>query len=238
MSDKFILSVPSNMEDITVGQYQKYLKLVDGLDKEQDNSEFINIKVLEIFCNAPYDDIKRMPAQLYDFALEKVYNCLNEATPHIKQLTLKGDDDVQIEFGFIPNLATMSTGEYIDLDDQMLSWENMHRAMAVLYRPIIKKKGDFYDIEGYETYEKYEDLMKHLPLNVALGAQLFFYRLGIKLLKHTLNFMSQDLTKEEYMLLQQNLSEKSGVGIDQYMQSLEEISSSLTRSLHNQYISF
>lgn len=231
MEDKFVLNVPSNIEDIRLEQYQKFLKVSKDIDKEDEEAnKFLQIKLLEIFCDVTYEQIRRMPAALYEFAVTKIMEVLNESTPLVKKFSMVGSDGVEIEFGMIPNLDNMTSGEYIDLDSLVTDWDNMHKAMAVLYRPIIKRRKDLYDIEPYSTYEKYEELMKHAPLNVSLGALLFFYRLGIKLSKHILNSSVERLTQEERTLVEKNLLEKSGVGINQYMQSLEEISLSLMRS--------
>ena len=231
MEDKFILEVPSNIEDIRLEQYQKWLNISKDLDKENDESnEFMQIKLIEIFCDANYDQIRRLPAAVYEFAIEQILRVLNESTPLVKNFSMVGNDEVEIEFGMIPNLDAMTSGEYIDLDTLITDWGNMHKAMAVLYRPVLKKKRELYDIEEYSTYEKYEEVMKHAPLNVALGALLFFYRLGIKLSRHILNSSVEELTQEERTQVEKNLLAKSGVGINQYMQSLEEIYLNLMRS--------
>ena len=231
MSDKFVLSVPSNMEDITLEQYQKYLKITKDLDKEdKDVEQFIGTKMLEIFCEASYEEIRRLPAGIYEYAIDQIIRCLNESTPLEKTFFMRGNDDVEIEFGMIPNLHNMTSGEYIDLDSLIGDFDNMHKAMAVLYRPVIKKHKELYDIEPYSTYEKYEDIMKYTPLNVSLGAMVFFYRLGMKLSKLTLNSSLSQLSKEERMQVEKNLLDKSGVGINQFMQSLEVTYSSLMRS--------
>ena len=231
MSDKFVLKVPSNMEDITLEQYQKYLRITKDLDKEDEKSnEFLGIKMIEIFCEESYDNIRRLPAAIYEFTIEQIIKCLNESTPVEKSFIMRGNDGVEIEFGMIPNLDNMSSGEYIDLDDTITDFDTMHKAMAVLYRPIIKRHKNLYDIEPYSTYEKYEDIMKHAPLNISLGAMVFFYRLGIKLSKHILSSSLQNLTEEERMQVGKNLLDKSGVGINQFMQSLEVTYSSLMRS--------
>jgi hypothetical protein len=231
MEDKFVLEVPSNIEDIRLEQYQKWLNISKDLDKENDESnEFMQIKLIEIFCDASYDQIRRLPAAVYEFAVEQILKVLNESTPLVKNFSMVGSDEVEIEFGMIPNLDAMTSGEYIDLDTLITDWGNMHKAMAVLYRPVLKKKKELYDIEEYSTYEKYEEVMKHAPLNVALGALLFFYRLGIKLSRHILNSSVEELTQEERTQVEKNLLEKSGVGINQYMQSLEEIYLNLMRS--------
>jgi len=233
MEDKFVLSVPSNMEDITLQQYQKYLKITKDLekgDKDGNAEEFLGIKMLEIFCEASYEDIRRLPAAVYEYAVNQIVQCLGEATPLQKKFVMRGDDDVRIEFGMIPNLDNMTSGEYIDLDSLIVDFDSMHKAMAVLYRPIIKSKKDMYDIEPHSTYEKYEEIMKYAPLNIALGALVFFYRLGIKLSKHILNSSLEDLTQEERMQVERNLLDKSGVGINQFTQSLEVTYSNLMRS--------
>ena len=231
MSDKFVLSVPSNMEDITLEQYQKYLKITKDLDKEdKDVEQFIGTKMLEIFCEASYEEIRRLPAGIYEYAIDQIIRCLNESTPLEKTFFMRGTDDVEIEFGMIPNLHNMTSGEYIDLDSLIGDFDNMHKAMAVLYRPVIKKHKELYDIEPYSTYEKYEDIMKYTPLNVSLGAMVFFYRLGMKLSKLTLNSSLSQLSKEERMQVEKNLLDKSGVGINQFMQSLEVTYSSLMMS--------
>lgn len=231
MGDKFVLKVPSNMEDITLEQYQKYLRITKDLDKESDKSnEFLGIKMIEIFCEEGYDNIRRLPAAIYEFTIEQIIKCLNESTPVEKSFIMRGNDGAEIEFGMIPNLDNMSSGEYIDLDDTITDFDTMHKAMAVLYRPIIKRHKNLYDIEPYSTYEKYEDIMKHAPLNISLGAMVFFYRLGIKLSKHILSSSLQGLTEEERTQVGKNLLDKSGVGINQFMQSLEVTYSSLMRS--------
>ena len=43
------LSVPTTLNDMTLGQYQRYMKVLD--DNKEDANEFINLKLIEIFCN-------------------------------------------------------------------------------------------------------------------------------------------------------------------------------------------
>ena len=236
MSDKTTLIVPSNIEDIHLYQYQKYLKIVDGVDKEAPEAEdFLAFKILEIFCDVRYDEIRRLPAGVYEYAVGKVLECLKESTPLEKTFWLKGTDGVEIEFGFIPSLDDMTLGEYVDLDGVIGDWDNMHKALAIMYRPIIEKKKDMYLIEEYKDIERYADLMKYAPLNVALGAMLFFYRLGMKLSKHTMSSLLSRTKEEDRTELEKRLLAQSGVGINQFMQSLEETYSSLTPSLSKDF---
>jgi hypothetical protein len=92
----------------------------------------------------------------------------------------------------------MTMGEYIDLNNYFEDMETLHKAMAVLFRPIHKsfKNKDNYLISSYEGTEFFASVMKDMPLGFALGAKVFFYRLGMKLSRAILN-SSQLLLEEE-----------------------------------------
>ena len=105
----------------------------------------------------------------------------------------------------------------------------MHKAMAILFRPIVKKHKDLYQIEEYQGSDKYAEYMKYMPASVAIGARVFFYRLGMKLSKHTIASSLQGLKPQELSQVESKFSEANGVGIHQFMHSLEEMSQSLTK---------
>lgn len=46
--------------------------------------------------------------------------------------------------------------------------------MAVLFRPIKSKVKDLYIIEEYEAADKYAEVLKYMPLDIALGSMLFW----------------------------------------------------------------
>jgi hypothetical protein len=103
----------------------------------------------------------------------------------------------------------------------------MHKALAVMYRPIIGGNKDFYEIEEYKGSSKYADIMKDAPMTVATGAMVFFYSLGKELLRTTLHSLQEEVQKD--LRQQKHPSEANGDGINQYMHSLEEMSLSLER---------
>jgi hypothetical protein len=126
-----------------------------------------------------------------------------------------------LEFGFIPNLDEISLGEYTDLETYISDWDNMHKAMAVLYRPVINKLNKKYLIEEYKGSATYSDAMLDMPLEVALGAMVFFYNLGNALLNSTLNYLETD--KQLMDLIDKHSLEKSGDGIVVTMALLREM---------------
>ena len=72
-----------------------------------------------------------------------------------------------------------------------------------------------------------------MPLDVALGALVFFYHLGNELLKATRNYLVEETM--EMALQEQNNSVKNGVGTVQSMHSLRETLEELTRLPDFQY---
>lgn len=160
--------VPSRMEEITLEQYQRFLK---ECKDETLSEETIALKMLEIFCGVP-------PAKAYTYKMTDVYNicdkinkALNEKPPLISRW--KYED---LELGFIPKLDDMTFGEFVDVDTYITDWDQMHKAMAVLYRPVKQQFKGSYEIEEYKS-DTYWELMKQMPLSLVMGCMLFFWNL-------------------------------------------------------------
>jgi len=106
-----------------------------------------------------------------------------------------------VKYGFIPKLDSITYGENKDLTTYLNDFDNMHKAMAVMYRPITHEQRGKYLIEDYEGSSKYSEIMKNAPLSVVLGATVFFYNLTNGLLKAIPNYLEEELEKESKDLL-------------------------------------
>ena len=122
----------------------------------------------------------------------------------------------------------MSLGEYVDLDNNASKWEMMHIAMNVLYRPIKVSKLGKYSIEDYSVSNP--EKMKDMPLDAAIASLFFFYHLGMELARDTI--LSLDKQQQMEIYQGQQTLEGSGVGINQFMDSLTEILQDLKISLN------
>lgn len=232
------IRVPVSLDHIPLNDYQKYMKVVQGIDTESgEASDFLNLKALEVFCGLQLKESYKLPMSAFNAVLEQLAKCLSEETPLVKRFTMRGTDGAQIEFGFNPNLREMTFGEYVDLDSYIADWKDAHKAMAVLYRPVIGSKKDMYRIEDYESSDKYSDLLRYMPTSIALGAMVFFYRLGMKLSKRLINSSMEEVPMSELSKAEKQSLEKNGVGISQYMLWLEVMSQNLTKLQNNHYIS-
>jgi hypothetical protein len=212
------LSVPDSLSDITLGQYQKYLKILDQ-NKDDDNAaEFINLKTIEIFCNVNFKDVLKIPLGEAEKVLTIINKAFEEKPDIIRHFKL-----LNVDMGFIPNLERISLGEYIDVENNIVDWQTMHKAMAVLYRPVNFRSKEKYTIAPYEPSDEVSELMKEMPLDVAMSSMVFFYALGMELLKAIPTFIQKNLTEEQTYLLKQTLAQ-SGVGINQFTHLLEGMS--------------
>jgi|TARA_B110000908_G_scaffold153308_1_gene189742 hypothetical protein len=215
---KVDLIVPNSLKEITLKQYQKFIKI----QKENDDPYFLQCKMIEIFCNLDSNAVRNL--KLSD--ADKIVNVLNlmfEEKPKLINTFKLG----KIEYGFIPKLEDISLGEYVDLDTYMGDWDNMHIAMNVLYRPITEKIKDKYLIEDYNTESK--DKLDEIPLDVVLGSVFFLYNLGMELSTVMLNYLEEE---EVNNLMQQQTFQKNGDGIKVSLDSLKEILQDLKISLN------
>jgi len=165
---KVDINVPESLNEITLYQYQKFEKLI----QDNEASHFVNQKTIEIFCNIELKDVARIRIADIDDLLAHLNNLL-QAKPKLTRTFKLG----VYEFGFIPKLEDMTSGEFIDLENYLSNTETLHQAMAVLYRPITSKVKDLYTIEEYESSYKYSEVLKYMPLDIALGSMLFFWTL-------------------------------------------------------------
>jgi len=219
---KIEVIIPNDLSEITLDQYQRFLKIQENNTDEK----FLTSKMIEIFCGIKLPEVLKM--RLNDFSL--ITNILSEMFENIPQLVQRFKMN-GVEYGFIPDLDDMSLGEYIDLDTYLGDWENMHRAMAVLYRPIKNKSGNRYNIKEYDG-KGFED-MKDMPLDAVLSSIVFFYNLGIELSKAMMNYLE---TTEEEALTEFLNSQQNGVGINQFTHSLEEMSENLKKLQNSPFL--
>jgi hypothetical protein len=208
---KVNINVPESLNEITLYQYQRFEKLT----QDNEASHFVNQKTIEIFCDIELKDVARIRIADIDDLLIHLTKLL-EQKPKLTRTFKLGI----YEFGFMPKLEDMTSGEFIDLENYLSSTDTLHKAMAVLYRPITTKVKDLYTIEEYESSTKYSEVLKYMPLDIALGSMLFFWTLLNECGNALSHYISNEVEQSEQA---KHLLEKNGVGINQFTQQLKEI---------------
>jgi|TARA_B100000073_G_C23651467_1_gene540772 hypothetical protein len=216
---KVKIQVPESLREISLEQYQKYHKINT---EDNKNSNFLLHKTIEIFCNLNLQNVIKVEFN----SVVKVVNMINDLfTQDVKLVPTFTMDGVG--YGFVPDLDKMTLGEYVDLDNTLGDWDNMHKAMAVLYRPIDDTYKDKYIIKDYDP-DVDKDKYKQMPLDIVMGSIVFFYNLKNELLKTILKSLNQEVIKTLTIQQRETLL-GSGDGITRYIDWLEEMQPKLMK---------
>lgn len=227
---KVDIYVPSSISEIPLCHYQEFLKL----QATSNDQEFIAQKMVEIFCGLQLKDVVKLKVTSVNELIVHFTKIFKEK-PKFKPTFKIGD----VEFGFIPNLENITFGEYVDLENYLSKWEDFHKAMAVMYRPITIRKEDKYEIMEYTGAAAFSEGMKFAPMDVAISASVFFWTLGKELLNATLDYLTNELktNEKEFQTLAHELNlGKSGAGIVQFTDSLKEILQNMTLLQNTDYL--
>jgi hypothetical protein len=213
---KINITIPETLNEITLYQYQRFEKLISN----NEPSDFVNQKTIEIFCNIELKDVARIRIAEVSEILTHINNLLQQKPKLINTFKLG-----VYEFGFIPKLEDITSGEYIDLESYLSDTQTLHKAMAVLYRPIKNKTKSLYTIEEYnKDSQDMAEVLKYMPLDVALGSMLFFWTLLNDCVNGLADYIQNEAEQSEQA---KNILEKNGVGINHSMQQLKEMYSNL-----------
>ena len=211
------INIPENLNEITIKQFFDFKKCA-----ETSNDEFyLRLAMISIFCDVSIDDLKsNLKVKDFNEITDHLTNVLKSEPMHVERFTIAGK-----EYGFIPNLDEITAGEYIELSELFKDEETHLEQMATMYRPVIKKVKGLYNIEPFESSDRYKDVMNAAPISAYLGSKVFFCDLLKELLISLTFYLNQEQTSEH---LEQLLANAGG-GISQYIQSLETMYTNLKK---------
>lgn len=169
---KLEVVVPTSLSEITLEQYQSFVRL-------EGDEEFLAKKAVEIFCGVSFLDLPSVRFKDIYNIVQHIHTMLQEKPSLTPTFEIGGTN-----YGFIPILEDITYGEFVDLDQFLADPKDLHKAMAVLYRPITGKVSKRYNIEPYEASRDAAEKMKQAPMSAVAGAVVFFYRLGNELLHY------------------------------------------------------
>lgn len=180
--DDKIIEVPS---ELTIEQYQNLKRYKHIYEKDKT-------KLLAMYLNVSSSELKDLPAQQVEF-VEK-YISSNLLEEDYKDETYECFNFDGVEYGLENDWSKLTWGAWVDLEvfssDNLE--ENIHKIMAVLYRPIVSKKKKKYTIEKYKSdeIEDRAETFKKLPLKYWFGAASFFFLLVSISINNTVNSLS------------------------------------------------
>ncbi len=182
------LKIPTSWADVTIGQFQEYTTKQAESTTTEDRVRV----TLEILCDISPEVINSLSAKDMMRVMQLIQFVESEPDGNVElQQKFKMED---IELGFIPNWRNLTLGEYVDLETYCVGHDmvsNLHKAMALMYRPITYKSMHQYEIAPYEPNVIVQEAMKQVPMQVAVSAMVFFYNIGKRFATDMQSYLSQ-----------------------------------------------
>lgn len=175
------LTIPTDYSSVPL---KKWLALMDDIKNYEGDEEAITALTLHHLCNLDPQWIKGLSLEDMNMLRGELSRFIsNTELPFQRFITIDG-----VEYGFEPNLSQMSYGAYLDITqwDTITIDTNWAKIMSILYRPVIKKKGELYQIQAYDGKLDVDKFL-NVGMDVHFGALFFFTNLSMDLLSATLN---------------------------------------------------
>ena len=164
----------SSWEDVTL---EKWLKLIDfetGTKTEEAT------ETIAALSNIPKQLVKELALSDVAVIMSRISELQQKQDTNLKRI-IEIDG---IEYGFMPDLDSISLGQYADLETFIKNGieKNLPEIMAVLYAPIKEKKNDIYIVDAYDGNIRLRtEEMKKMSAEQVQSALVFFYTLGKEL---------------------------------------------------------
>lgn len=165
LNDKVVEVSP----DMTIGQFQR-------IYKDQETYSKNPAQLLALYLNVSLYELKDLPVEQVQFVEEYLTNSL--AVNEFKDETHFIIRHKGVEYGLENDWSKLAWGAWMDLEVYSAEKieDNIHRIMAILYRPIKEYKKDKYVLEPYKASEIEDraELFKELPFKYWAGCSTFF----------------------------------------------------------------
>ena len=180
------IKVPTSFDDITIEQYQRLNKI----NESGVTGKALDDTMLKLFTGV--DNVGGISQKDRDSLLKSIGTALVTEGTFTQRCKLGS-----LDLGMIPNFDRMSSDEYGDLIKYADDTENLHKFMAVAYRPI-KHKDAFknYSIVNYNGTSELSEQMKQLPMSIVKGFNGFFLNLSNDLELHILKCTAEEQVRE------------------------------------------
>ena len=169
------LTIPTTWDDITIGQFQEYTNRVG---QSTDVAHKVKWAMI-VLCDLTEEEVELLSAKdmMRVMSLMKFLDTQPaDDTPLIQRMSI-----ADVDVGFIPNWTQLTLGEYVDLESYCAGQDmvnNLHKALAVMYRPVTNEALHQYEIAPYAPNRLVQESMKQVPMSVAVSAVVFFYNIG------------------------------------------------------------
>tara|TARA_R100001244_G_scaffold74627_1_gene59560 strand:+ start:72 stop:737 length:666 start_codon:yes stop_codon:yes gene_type:complete len=198
-------NIINSWSDVTL---ESWLQLVKS--KDLGNAEDAKTSILAL-SDIPEMLINKLSLKDVAILMEKMGKLQSEQETLLKKLIYIDGQ----EYGFHPNLDDITIGEYADIETLIKDSleNNLPELMAILFRPVIDRKGEAYKIEAYDGEITIRaEVMKKMSSEQVQSALVFFWNFVQELSSSLQSYLMIPLIKE--MEEAAKVSAKSGAGLE------------------------
>lgn len=156
--------------ELTVEQFQR-------IKREEVKLNSDPVKLLSIYLDTDETEIKNAPKKNIDFILKYIQSEMTKPKKTEMEYTFTFEG---VEYGLETQWDKLAWGAWQDLEVFSAESvdEHIHLIMSILYRPVIKKSGDKYEIAPYNSDEIYprSEIMKRVPVYLWYNCANFFFQ--------------------------------------------------------------
>ena len=158
----------SSWEEVSLEKWLKLIEFQEGSKTEEAE------ETIAMLSDIPKKLIKELALKDVAKVMSRIAQLQERQNSSLKRIIeIEG-----IEYGFHPDLDSITLGEYADIETFIKNGIEKHlpELMAVLYRPIKEKKNDIYIIDAYDGNIRLRaEEMKKMSAEQVQSALVFFY---------------------------------------------------------------
>lgn len=153
--------------------FKKYLSLQRDLEDNKDNELAQEHFLFYHLTGMTPDILSGLDTETYCQIKADLWGFLGQSEFELQRIIEVGG----VKYGFEPNLSRMAYGAYLDITsykDLNLNddWKDI---MNILYRPVVKKVGELYEIEKYSGFKPWEsDKWDEVGMDIHFGCFFLF----------------------------------------------------------------
>ena len=137
------------------------------------------------------EQVRNIPANVFETLKKECEAQFALVTPKDPRKIKIGDTT----FSIVPDFMAFEAGAVIDISeaDEIDKTKYLTTVLSALFRPEVSRVGGRYEVEQYTAKQRPELL--DLPLQYYRGAEVFFSGINAKLMKTSLNSLSDQVAK-------------------------------------------
>jgi len=174
--------IPEKLSEIKLSSYQSYMK---ALDDEMQVDE-MNFTIVSHLCTYDEGAIDLLSIRDLRIVAEQLKRLINEHKEVIYRFKMYG-----VNYGMIPDLKNITAREWTNIMQFLDNDEfgNLHHALSILYRPIVKEQFGRYEIDGNVYDADRAELFKSIGMDIVQGVMLFFSKIITSYSSHSKDYL-------------------------------------------------